>query len=199
MGAKFALYDFQVFDAQTCLNVHLYELLTGTATAAQVAVGYSNNVVDHMKDMQSEHVTHTEIRVNNVDDPDDFASIFPETAGIVTGDALPPYCAFAIFWPRLSRASRNGWTRIPGVCESQQGDGVLDGTTLTNLNAIAAFLFGWTDTEIGYSTIRRIWRRPQTPEQHPPDGVEQAFFPCDTGFGIENVSTQNTRKFGRGI
>jgi len=199
MGTHFALYDFQVFDAQTCLNVHLYELLTGTATAAQVAVGYVDNVATHMIDMQSEHVTHTEIRVNNLENDEDFASVFPALAGIVTGEALPPFAAFSIFWPRLSRASRNGWTRIPGVAESQQGDGVLSAGALTNLNAVAAFMFGWTDSEIGYSTIRRIWRRPQTAEQHPPDGVEQGFFPCDTGFGIENVSTQNTRKFGRGV
>jgi len=195
----YAVFDHQEFDGQSCLNVHAYSVTGSGGTANALALQYDSEVLTHMIDLQSIHVAHTLLEVINLEDDTDFFVFAPTAVGTISGDALPPYCSFAIFWPRTTRASRNGHTRIPGVAESQQGDGVLNSTALGSVQAVADFLrtidgpsgSSWTATH-------EIWRRPQSPEAHPPSGVTQAFFSHGQGIAVENVSTQNTRKFGRG-
>lgn len=199
MGDHYAIYDEQEMDAQKCLNVYCFELTSGVTTAENVAQAFHDDILFHMKDMQNINVMHTITNVINLNNLADFFTAAPMVQGNVTGEALPPYCAFSIFFPRLTRASRNGWKRLCGVSESQQANGTLNSAAVGNLQAIAAFIdAGLVDPVTGATLTHKLWRREKRDPSTGAITVVQAFFPIGNGVAQEKVSTQNTRKFGRG-
>jgi len=133
------------------------------------------------------------LQVLNLDDLTDFADVTINQAGTVTGDSLPPYDAFGIRFIRTSRAVRHAHKRIAGVSESDQTQGVLTAGAFSNLNAIAGFIAGPViSTDLEVSMIFKIWRRPT-------DVTLSAYFDIGGFICNSNVTTQVSRKIGRGV
>jgi hypothetical protein len=198
-GNHYELIDKQISQSQILLNVYCYEQISGSGGAEELANTWETEVLPAVLDIQSANVGHTNIIVNNLDDLSDFFDKgLTGQNGSVSGDMLPVYDAFVLKMVRGTRASRNGWKRIPGVAESAQHDGIVGSTTFTALGTLAGLLFDELDAGDGNTWKLRIWRRHREASEGHPE-VAQAFFPIADVEPLPNVSTQNTRKIGRGI
>lgn len=132
-------------------------------------------------------------------------------SGAVVGEKLPPFAAFGFSQPSSIRGVRRGQKRLPGVAETQQADGVFTGGVFAQMQSVAedlglpiavpvaagleATLFPVivkrvkeTDPETGKVT----YRLPETV-------LEATWYPAESWVPYENVTTQNSRKIGRGI
>jgi hypothetical protein len=121
--------------------------------------------------------------------------------GARTGECLPPFVCYAFRKNRVSSAVRNGQIRIAGVSEGDQANGVVAGGMTAALNAVATLFqttisFGGGQTALFQPRIFRAGR-PAGPGGVPP-AVIQADFEIQSVV-YTRISTQNTRKFGRGI
>jgi len=192
-GDHYEILDFQELQGQECLNVYVYQATGSDVNAVNVKTVFNDGVAVHMLDLQNEHITHTHIQVINLDDPTDFSDTVVEEAGNVSGDCLPPYDAFAIRFVRTSREVRHAHKRIAGVSESAQAQGTLNSGTITNLEAIAAFIAGpIVSSDPAITLTFKIWRRPTL-------SAPQQFFDIGSYVVNTNVSTQVSRKIGRGV
>lgn len=196
-GDYYEIIDKQVQGGQTILNVYVYRATGTDSNAIAVADTFNSDLLPSIAALQSGLLQHVETTVNNLMDLSDFANIATAVTGAQGGDALPPYDAVALFYQRTTRASRNGWKRIAGVPENHQNNGTLDSTILASWVTIANLLLGPVVSTVHTVTlVPYIWRRPN-PTHVPP--IAQAFFPVGGIIPHNAVTTQNTRKYGRGI
>lgn len=195
-GDFYEVIDKQSQGGQTILNVFVFQVTGADATAENVALTWQADQAIQISSLQSSSLVHDNVTVNNLNDLSDF---WVETLGIVgeqPGDVLPPYDCVALFYVRTTRASRNGWKRFAGVPEAHQNDGILDGTIITSWDGVAAYLLGPHSSSVAtLSMVPYIWRRPKVG----PPPVAQAFFPVSSIEVRNAVTTQNTRKYNRGI
>lgn len=110
-------------------------------------------------------------------------------------DRMPPYVCAGVRLTVSSRATRPGQKRIPWLCESDQANGSLDTgfRTLTNswCNVITApYVLG--APALGVTLTPIITRKDQSGTVVAAQAV--------TGYVVNQyVTTQNSRKYGRGI
>ncbi len=171
-------------------------LVTGADTnAINIAALWQTAVIANMASLQSNQLSHNVLEVTCFEDLADWINDFTVTPGSVSGDCLPPYDSFSLFWQRSTRESHNGFKRIPGVPESVQTNGVLTGGALTAMQGLASILQGpIISSSPALSMVPQIWRRPRL---SPPRA--QAFFAVQSIEAEGQITTQNTRKFGRGV
>lgn len=187
------------------LNVfhYLIDVSGGTPTLA----GSGQNIIDdwaddytsYLQDIISAEITFDGIDITNLTNPEeifvgDFTSPF---SGGVTGDVLPPYAAWAFIKRRATASTRNGQLRLPGVPESLQVNGLATSPALEDLEAFADIF------QVGFSAAAtlpepftaqfflRIVRKDETGALDVVNTI--------TGVEYRSLSTQNTRKFGRGM
>jgi len=201
-GDLYQLTDVQTYLGQQVLNVYYYKQI------AEPSVGVSNIalvrawedfVMATIGPVQNEGLDHVGVRVINLDNPDDFLLSPNSFAGTVSGDGMPPYVTFAFRLNRASRAVRNGQKRIGGISESSVGDGLVNPGLATNIAAIEVALGAIiTDTISGASFQPRIVHLATEagPGGDPPATPRADYTISSVEF--TSVSTQNTRKFGRG-
>lgn len=176
------------------LNVFHYESVSGTPSGADLLAVFDAIILEAWEELISSAVLLEPLEAQNLDDPVDFALRTPTfaTAGVGTGESLPPFVAFSFQYVRASRASRHGWKRFMGVSEPQQAGGTIIPADLTLANLLADVL---EDTLIGAtaSYAPRIARRP------PVGGTldQTVLFPV-AEVVYAGITSQNTRKFGRG-
>ena len=195
IGNHYIIKVFSTYLAQQLLNVYAYELNSGTVTAADVALAFETQVQTSVMGAIVGGTTIDNIQVYNLEVPDDFAIISSALSGLSSGDGMPPYVSMSILYRRASRAVRNGHKRLGGVSEAHQSQGVLDSATIAILNdfalASATPLIG---TSPAFTATPKIWRRARL---HPTVFTD-TFFDIASAVVNENLTTQNTRKFGRG-
>jgi len=202
---EFRLRSFWETTGDQFLNVfhYLVTVDTGTMTLA----GSGQNIIDdwagdytsYLQDIISSEITFSGIDITNLSDPDeifvgDFTAPF---SGGVTGDVLPPFAAWAFIKRRATAVTRNGQMRLAGVPESLQVNGVATAPAVEDLDAFAGIF------QVGFSAAATL-----------PEAFNAQFFPrivrktptggLDvvngiTGVEYTRISTQNTRKFGRGM
>lgn len=201
-GNRFMLTDVQNYLSQTVLNVYFYLQATGDVQAADgLAAAFQDTMLPLLVPLQNDELTHTSIQVINIDNADDWFTL-PLTAdnvGTSTSDGMPPYAVWAFRYNRTTRAVRNGQKRIGGVSEANVSDGVATGGAVTDLAALAAAMGAALDDTLGNIFTPRIFHRAPavgTPPVYPPlsDGTDYPVASVE----YVSVSTQNTRKFGRG-
>jgi len=135
-----------------------------------------------------------DVTSENLVDLGDFDSIDTsgEGQGTQTGDMLPFYNNFTYIYKRKSRGNRNGWKRFTGVPESAQAAGILNSGFVTAVAALATALQTVLTDGDGNAWSPRIYRAPTIAvpdfDSFPIAGVE-----------FHSLSTQNSRKFGRGV
>lgn len=129
----------------------------------------------------------------------------PVKAGTGTGTAMAPFVCYAFAQGTKRRDMRGGAKRFAGVREESVGSaGVIDPTQLTSLNNVATEL-GETraNTNLGVWTIQYrpvIVKRTGSPLNGglPTTQTDAVWYYADNWEVKPIVSTQNTRKRGRG-
>jgi len=152
-----------------------------------------------MQDITNVIVGYQSMSVVNLSDPLQIyeAPFTVQANGGVTGDCLPPYASWAFQLRRTTAATRNGAKRFAGVSESQQINGEPTAGAALSLQSMASWL-GNPSTltldngvEIDVEIQPVICRKDNTGALIASQFVSSA--------QPRGVSTQNTRKFGRGI
>jgi len=200
IGDLYQLIDRQEFASQTVLNVYYYRLVSSGGSAPfanDLALAFFETLIPAIIDVQVEGLHHNALEVSCPDDPSDFITltiVAPDGVGTAGTDGLPPFVAGAIRLNRASRELRNGQKRLAGPPESAQTNGTVTGTYTTSMNVIAALMAG-SLTETGHSSVfvPRIVRKQRTPPYAitADIGISSAEF--------TKLSSQNTRKIGRGV
>lgn len=194
-GDHYLLIDRQSLLGQEVLNVYCYLCTGDGVTAAAVGALFESAIIANMVSQQSSQLSHNVLEVSCFEDLADFANLFVITPGVIGGDCLPPYDAVSLFYARTTRASHNGYKRIAGVPESLQVNGALTSGAFTAFSGLATLLFGpIISVDPAISMVPQIWRRPRL---SPPR--LQAFFGVSSIVASPDITTQNTRKFGRGV
>lgn len=194
---------FQSMDSQEILNVQYYRVedfqptgssLTGFARAL-FNLWYTN-----WDSVQSSRLTYVRGELYEVNGLA-FDIYIPDVAptGTRTGDSLPVQDALSIQQVRQSRATRHGWKRMAGMAEIFQANGVVDAGILTAAQEAATATFNspiiLTDDADPTHTMQLegiIW------------GGNDPAFPLGRYSRIletrvnPRITTQNTRKVGRG-
>lgn len=125
-----------------------------------------------------------------------------ERAGLASGDALPPYVAYGFRYQGAGGAERNGYKRFAGVNEGNNqhgayaGDAALVNDLATKLAAdiqISGF-----DSIVGQYDIQPVIIKKMAGGLDPSDILVIAKW-RPVGVTFYGLTTQNTRKFGRGI
>jgi hypothetical protein len=132
------------------------------------------------------------VGVKNLDLPTDF-TLLPLTtgnAGLQSGDPLPPFVTWAFQYIRTRTDVHHGWKRLAGGTEAEQAGGTAASGTLTYLDAIATAM----EATLASVFEPRIMRKKF-------DTLTSSWVYTDfpiSGVNYVRISTQNTRKFGRG-
>lgn len=184
------------------LNVFHYDVLTieGAWTLAasgqQVADGWAAHMDLDWSNAISTWGTVVGMKINNRSMALEFweGEFTTPIEGAVSGQTMPPFCAWGFKYQRTTKATRNGAKRIMPVSEDDVLNGVPIETAVIRCNQLAEALA---------DTIAITW-----------EGVfgltiEPIIVRKDTGFGdirnpisgvtFERLTTQNTRKLGRGM
>lgn len=202
IGDIYELIDIQILAGQQVLNVYHYKQLAdptiGTPIAALEGAFYTF-IQSLAMPAQSTSLAHLGYRVTNLDNPDEFDVLVSTETGQVAGDCLPPFCAWAFRLNRATRSVRNGQKRVGGVPEAFQVNGVETAAAealLVPLGiAMGAII---TEPVSGGSFQPRILHKAT---EAGPGGVPPATPRADYAISsgqYTRLSTQNTRKFGRG-
>lgn len=147
-----ALYEVTLgmtFANQLCVNRWNYETNSiPAAVSGSFALAYGfggvavegdlvpDTVVDRIQKLVANTAQITDILVRNVYDPLDFYQTPILYFGAVTGDTMPPFCAYGFRTNRTRLDIRRGFKRIVGVVEPAQNAGVLSGTVLGLMDAV---------------------------------------------------------------
>lgn len=197
IGNRYELIDAQEFLQQDCLNVYFYRQITGAAgNAPDLTQAWVAAILPAVLAIQSTALNHVAVGTKNLDLPTDFdfAPVIPPAPGLVAGDPMPPFVAFAFRLHRMQTDIHHGAKRYAGVPEPWVSAGVADASILATLFTLAGVL---DDNLVGASGATyepRIMRRLLDAQGHL-IGYED--FPMGIATFVR-VSSQNTRKFGRG-
>lgn len=192
MGNHFVLKDFQTLADQQVLNVYVYENTSGAGDGTLLAAAFFANILSTLiVGMQASAVLHDHLEFVCLEDPTDFGSLITAVPGGVAGDVLPVQDCYAIRLDRSSRESRNGQKRLAGVPEAYNNIGQLSGSAFLQLQVVAEAMATVLIDADGNEYTPRIWRRPVGA------GIG-TFYGIQTATASDFVTTQNTRKRGRG-
>jgi len=195
VGDLWRLVDKQFLTAQTVLNVYFYEEVVSPTTLTPplaLVQAYRDKVITPLLAVQSIALSHVQYSATNLDDPASFGVFDLIEAGGVGSESLPPFVAWAFRLNRATRVVRNGQKRYAGVAESDQVNGEATGAALTRLNAVASALDDPLEqaTPDGSWVLRIAHALGTIPETYTPYPVASVSY--------SRISSQNTRKFGRG-
>lgn len=204
VGSILEFRFFQTYLGQSVLNVQHYIVLAMEVLAddlsdyAQPMFDYWVSNLNAVQSNQLSYVRGEFYEVNGLDFGI-YADPTPGT-GIGTFEPLPSYVSVGVQHVRASRATRHGWKRFSGITEAQ-----VDGNALTS-----AYLSAWQAAIDGLFPPNQELVSSEFPETRSINvqpiiwGGNDPAFPLGRYSLIEesivkpNVTTQNTRKAGRG-
>lgn len=189
---------------QQTLNVWQYNVggWPGTVTMVQMLEGYWNNVKAAYRAVipSAYGNVFVSIKGRELNNPAGLYAEYdvptaerPGTRG-TSGDQMPPFASAGVRLVVGTRATRPGQKRFPGLMESDQSAGVLGATVLTPLVTLMNLMVA--NMTLG-APAALVMLEPIVTRKDALGNVtaEQPV----TGYLINpNVTTQNTRKFGRG-
>lgn len=195
IGDLYRVIDHQSFDGQEVLNVYHYVQTDGAGAADELLTAFNEDMIPSIRAVQNTSLTHTLLEAINLDNDADFGSmaLTSSNAGTRAGESLPVFTCWAFRYNRATRAVRNGQKRICGPNEGDQSGGDAISAMLTPLNALA----GAMEDPVTETVTSSSWK----PVIVRTTGTSAPF--TYTSFDISSVqyvriSTQNTRKRGRG-
>lgn len=202
MGVGGNVFELRVFGRllnQECLNVYHYRQTSATAvenSSEDLIDAYREIVRDALLAVQSTQYTVERYEAFNVSvvGPDFYAlSELTPVAGLRTGEVMSSFQSWGFRYNRATRLSRNGWKRLAGVSEGDSQNGVAIPGIISALGlAAAAMAQNISGTLYNVSFEPVIYRAIETGTGQPPGA-----FPIN-GVNYIRITTQNTRKIGRG-
>ena len=193
--------DFQTLFQQQILNVYTLRVVSfsGNPGYDLLLEGFEERVVNLVRSLQCPDLVHTRLEVDNLTNGLEFASLDINAPGTNTcANPSPPFVSVGIRLARATKLTRNGYKRYAGIDESNYTDGVL---TSASQNAWQANVADVLATGIGPSS---------SSAQFVFESVIVGRVPVTGAYDLNrvnevtsavvqpNVTTQNTRKFGRG-
>lgn len=197
IGNRFELLDQQSYLGQTVINAYFYRAVAGTSISAVDLIShFVFYMLPALVAIQNDSLVHQLIACRNLDVPTDFSVFAPLSGnvGLVVGDGAPPFVAWAFRLNRTRTDVHHGAKRIAGVSEPWVTDGVADASILASLNAFSGLYQANLVGVDGSNYEPRIMRRLLDSSGHL-IGYED--FEAGSASYVR-VSSQNTRKFGRG-
>jgi len=191
------LNAFNNISLEDVANVFVYEQTLGTGGAVELYNGFQTLLIPGITAILSDQWKGTSIEVYCLEDPTDYWTQLISSVGQLSGDMMPPYVSATFRYLRTSRAFGNGRKAFGPIPESEVTNGRATPGYIASLDALAGSLEDPV-TEITTSStwLPVIWRRPGTYVSGvvTPPGL----FNRVGGVAFVDISTQNTRKFGRG-
>lgn len=183
---------------QQIINVRQFrvEQVVNDGGFEQVLDYFEDTILPLVKVVQTTEFEWSNITINNLTDPDEFAVRAISVVGTDTGGALPPHSSISIKMQRGSKITRNGYLRHAGVTESMQTDGLANPLTITNYEAAYVWLLGTLSAIDGSDTIDfvNVIVGRNTDGSYDLDRVQ-----IPTSIEIQSVlTTQRSRKIGVG-
>jgi len=175
-------------------NVMHYRVgAVGTADETGLATAFIANVLPSMLDIQHSTMQHYRMTVLNLTDNIGWADVTltPAQSGVLAGEVMPPYAAWAFRKNRSLRRVRSGQIRVAGIPEGATNFGLSEATIDDDLAAFAAELGSEITDGTGGLYVPVIVSKN-------PDNTVRQFSGIDS-VEFVSVSTQNSRKYGRGI
>lgn len=165
----------------------------GTADETGLTTAFIAEVLPLMLDVQHLTMEHQKMTVLNLTDNIGWADVdlIPDQQGVLGGEVEPPFVCYAFRKNRALRRVRSGQLRVCGVPEGAINYGLAGPLVEDDLDQLAVALGETIIDGTGGSYVPVIIGKN-------PDGTVRDFA------GIESVefvsiSTQNSRKYGRGI
>ncbi len=203
----YEVIDAQESDAQSILNVYHVQKLNPSFDANEVALAYSNTILQPVLAMQTGNVTHPTITVRSLDNPLDFAGLSPSpNVGTLGGVGLSSFSAATIQFTRLRTDMKNGQKRWIAGSESNIVRNLWDATLLALLDAVgAACVTAWeTAFDPGipvctFGILKRICTSTPSPPcvkgyRLPESDAELVFYTPSTFTSRDRVRSQVSRK-----
>lgn len=176
------------------LNRYYYrQISAGTVGLDDVVNAWLAQVGAELQTVLSGNTAMVEIEAINLNDLADFytTDVIGWT-GAIAGDTMPPFTTWYYKYERASREFRPGRKSFGLLAEGSVVDGVAIGSILPDLNTLATALEDNLTTPVAGGTLSPVLAREAI-------GVGVLAWTGVTGVSYQAVSTQNTRKFGRGI
>lgn len=180
---------------QELLNVFYYKHNTGSGNAIVIGNLCDFYLLNKFKVMQATTIQYTGFEIINLNNPEDYHTQPPSVAGGTdnSGEALPPFVAWAFRFNRTTRAVRNGQKRLAGVSEGSQSNGNPNGLDITTALTEAADIMQTTlidaPVENSFSPVIYRW---EYVDKHNVTHPSAAFAVGSVVF--TRITTQNTRK-----
>ena len=197
IGDRYELLDGQRFLAQDVINAYFYKATAGPSpSAGDLVTQWIFYVLPKILPLQSTLLVHQIIAARNLDNPLDFFAtpLIAGNVGTSGGQAMPPFVAWAFRLLRTRTDVHHGAKRIAGITENQQVDGVVEPAFQTTVDDFASFYGSILPNVNGNLYAPVIMRRVLDENKHL---IGYDDFPAGLGQYVR-ISTQNTRKFGRG-
>lgn len=206
-GEIIKITDRQTLFGQEVLNVYWYQIATdlGGATAAEIAEQWWGSLGEEIRAVQHTSLNHIDVTVESIDGSRDFGTFtIPgggENGAIGTGDCMPPFTTWSFTLIPENRLVRPGGKRIAGVPELEVASGGVVGSSITptliELAEEMARQLNYLSTLDALIPVVVGFPHPASPTGRPArlDRVEIRVASVQVS---PYVSTQNTRKYGRG-
>lgn len=200
----FEIIDYQTRATETFTNVYYYfqQSAANPATASAVGVAFQTQVLPFILAIQSVSILHTRLEVQQLGSLNNFAEVILSNAdGEVTGENMPTFIAAPFRLFRDTKETRSGWKRIAGMVEENIAGDFFEATYLSALQTAANGL-ETSLTPSGFTLFPCIVGGKYDTTQDPPVLKPPTQWVYNLIQGIEavnRVTTQNSRKRGRGI
>lgn len=196
-GDVIQIVDRQLLQAQRMLNVYFYSVgaVVGDPSLQAVSDQFVTDVVTPVKALQHSSLTHDGIQIDNLSSAVEFG-LFPITeVGGLAGNVMPVFTAIAVKLLRTTKITRNGSKRFAGINEESIIGGLLSISAPTEaaLEAAMSIILLVVD---GGSTVDLT---PVIVGRDPLGGLDLLKLNVIADGDVQGVSTQNSRKLGRGI
>lgn len=164
----------------------------GTADESGLSIAFNLTVLPKMLDVQHSTLEHYRQTVLNLSDNLGWADIdlIPDQGGVLLGEAMPPFVAYAFRKNRATRSTRSGQLRVAGLPEGVQNFGLAESSIMDDLDELATALGQAISDGTGGLYIPVIVRKTA-------EGALGSWNAIDN-FEFTAISSQNSRKYGRG-
>lgn len=201
---QFSLGSYYQTPSNRGMNVFQYEVLPETPFdladyGQELADAWYTAVLNEIAGIINVAIAFDTISIINLSEPLEIYTGAPTLTrnGLTAGDCMPPFTAWAFKLNRSNASTRNGSKRFWGVTEADVINGVVTPGAALGIQAVSAFLGAGMTLEINTSLPNDVQLYPVICRKDESGGliasqrVNSAIF--------RSVSTQNTRKFGRGM
>jgi len=201
VGDHIELVAHQTMFSQQILNVFHYQVVSieTTITYEDIFDAFDNQWNISLAPLLSTALILDTLTARNLTNEIDIADHISNFAGDVSGESLPPFMSYGFRFNRLSGITRHGYKRFAGVSESVVlgiGHNPSFNSVITAMSEALAEGLVRTGTAADFEMLPVIIGR--TKNENDTYELDLTRVNGVNGVAFAGISTQNTRKVGRG-